>query len=194
MGLTLVTPPPGEPITLAEAKAHLRVDGSQEDTLILALMRAARESAESVTGRKLVEQVWDWTLDAFPVALRLPLAPVRSIISISYRDTAGASQTLPSALYQTDLAAEPGLILPVFGQVWPQTQPALNAVTVRLAAGYAAGAGGDYGANVPAAIKAAMLLLVGHLFAHREAVGPVQLATVPMATEHLLLPYKIWGF
>ena len=55
MSLTLVSPPAAEPVTLAEAKSHLKLDTSDEDTLIASLITAARARAEWHTGRALVE-------------------------------------------------------------------------------------------------------------------------------------------
>lgn len=185
-----VTPPSGEPITLTEAKAHLNLDGTDRDTELAALIAAARDAVESSLGLRLVEQTVDWVLDGFCGMLVVPLGPVRSVTSIKYFDTAGVEQTLSASLYQADVRSEPARILPVFGQVWPQTDTRLAPVTVRLAIGYATGAGSDYGANVPPAIKHAIKLMLGHLFANREAVAPGARSELPMGVAALLAPYR----
>lgn len=64
----LVTPPSTEPVTLAEAKLHLRIETAMtdDDTYISALITAARQSAETITRRAFIIQVWRLVLDAFP--------------------------------------------------------------------------------------------------------------------------------
>lgn len=66
MPLQLISPPAEEPLSLAEAKLHLRVDFSDEDALISALISAARQAAETITARQLVTARWKYILDAFP--------------------------------------------------------------------------------------------------------------------------------
>jgi uncharacterized phiE125 gp8 family phage protein len=198
MALVLVSTPAVEPVTLAEAKAHLRVDGTDEDALISALILAAREHCEAATGRVLVQQTWDLKLDRFPCLIEVPLPPLRSVASISYLDDAGASQTLAGAYYLVDAASEPARITPSYGQSWPSTYPVTGAVTVRFVAGYPDDGNSppDLVANVPQSIKLAMLLLIGHWFEHRSDVlaeNGLQVASLPRAVDALLIPYRVWG-
>lgn len=196
MALTLVTKPTEEPVTLDEAKAHLRVESTAEDALIQALIAAAREYAESVTGRQLVTATWDLKLDAFPAdgaAIELPKAPLRSITSVTYVDTAGATQTWASGKYVVDAPsgpeALPGRLAPAYGESYPATRDTLNAVTIRFEAGYGTAA------DVPQAIKQAMLLHIGHLYENRQSVvvgaGAGAAIAVPQATDWLLAPYRV---
>jgi len=192
VALSLVTGPVNEPVTLDEVKAHCRVSSDDDDGLLDGYRVAAREFVESFTGRALLPQTWDLKLDAFPCdALELPMPPVTSVTSITYVDTAGATQTWSSANYRTDLPSGPtsasARITPVYGVSWPSTQDVTNAVTVRFVAGYASDA------SVPWAIKSALLLLVGHWYAHREAVSVGNVvASMPFAVESLLWPYKVF--
>ncbi len=116
----LITAPAVEPVTLAEARLHLRVIDTSEDTLITSLIVAAREYCENFTGRKLIQQTWDLILDAFPAdGVSLTYAPTMTIDSVTYLDTNGSSQVLSSALYVTDTFGAPGWLVPV--TVWPGT-------------------------------------------------------------------------
>jgi uncharacterized phiE125 gp8 family phage protein len=164
-----------------------------EDALIDTLIRAARQHVETFTRRALLTQTWDWKLDSFPYrAFALPMAGVTSITSISYVDTAGATQTWSSALYASDLPTGPrsqrGRIEPAYGESFPSTRSQMNAVTVRFVAGY-----GTTAASVPEGIKAAMKLLIGHWFQNRESVvvsvgaGALE---VPATADVLLWPYR----
>ena len=188
MTLKLITAPATEPITLAEAKAHLRC-GDDEDALINALIVAAREAAEHELGRALVTQTWERVVDAFPaVELELGMPPVQSITSVTYIDTAGALQTLSASAYTLDPTTPPGWALPATGYTWPATLDTANAVRVRFSAGYGAAAA------VPAGIKAWILLRLGTLYKHREGVVTgVTVAEVPGGfVDRLLDPYRTW--
>lgn len=186
MGLTLVDVPSTEPVTLAEAKSHLRVTGADDDTLITALIVGARQATENFTHRALITQTWDLTLDAFPDEITVPLPLLQSVTSISYIDGNGASQTLASTEYTVDAKSEPGRIVPAYGKSWPVIRNIINAVTVRFVAGHADAAA------VPQAIKQALLLQIGHLYEHRESVNIGSSVTeLPMASEYLLWPYRV---
>lgn len=143
MTLSLVTAPTAEPVALADVKLHLRVDATAENDLIAGLNTSARDYVESFTRRAIPRQTWDYKLGAFPAGdeFYLPKAPCISVTSITYLDTDGASQTLATTVYDTDLPTGPmaraGRIYLKYNQVWPQTRDIPNAVTVRFVAGYA---------------------------------------------------------
>lgn len=193
MGLSLVTAPAAEPVSLAEAKAQCSIDASilDDDALLNGLIRGAREFVETYTGRALLTQTWDWKLDGFPCgAMVIPLAPVASVTSITYTDMNGAGQTWSSALYETDLPTGPQVqrarIQPVYLQIYPVTRVVFNAVVVRFVAGY-----GATGASVPYGILAAMKLLIAHWYTRREPVNVGSLVTpIPFTVDSLLWPYK----
>lgn len=188
MALRLQTAPAAEPLTLTEAKAHLRVEHTSEDTLITALIVAARTHAEAFTRRAFVTQTWDLFLDAFPddaaTPIRIPLPSLVTVDSISYVDDAGATQVWGSSNYLVDNKSDPARVTPAYNVSWPATRDQVNAVTVRFTAGY------GNAAAVPQAIKQAMLLIIGHLYEHREAVSDFQVYEVPQAAEYLLWPHR----
>lgn len=166
MALLRTTDATTEPITTAEAKAHMRVTISTEDAYIDNLVKVARLTAEQETCRSLITQTWTKTLDEFPEAIRLDYPPIVSVTSVKYFDVDGVQQTLSNVSYTLDNQSEPGWIVPAYGYIWPDTLQAINAVEVVYVAGY----GGA--ADVPQAIKSWMLLMIGHLYENREATVP----------------------
>ena len=174
---------PTEPVALAEAKLHLRVDGTDEDALIQGLISAARETCEDRTEGTVPVTGWRLTLDTFPDAIKLPRPPIVSVESVKYIDTAGVQQTLSPLDYVVDTASSPGYIVPAFGKAWPETRGQINAVEVEYTAG---------SATPPAAIKAWLLLAVGDMYAHREASSDKPTVAHGFA-DRLLDPFKVWG-
>lgn len=174
-GLAIVTAPTGEPLSLLEAKAHLRIDHADEDAWLTGRITAAREYVERGSGRQLLSATWDVTFDAFPYRsrdeLRLPLWPVQSITSIKYIDTGGVEQTWSAASYKVDVTREPAIVRPAYGGYWPSTRDEPRAVTVRQVSGYA------NAAAVPDTAKQLMLLLIAHWHVNREAFVTGTIAT-----------------
>lgn len=204
MPLLLVTPPAEEPVSLAEAKLHLRVDFPDEDALITSLVAAARQAAETITGRQLVTARWKLVLDSFPGpslmgvpaglpfslpghAILLPKCPVQSVFAIEYLDMAGTTQTMPPAEYTVDAACEPARVTPVFGKIWPIALPQIGAVSITFDAGYGAAA------SVPEGLKSWIKLRVGSLSAHREEVAILSRGRAELLPfiDGLLDPYKV---
>ena len=204
MPMQLITPPAGEPISLAEAKLHLRVDFDDDDSLIQVLISAARQAAETLTNRQLVTARWRMVLDSFPGpslmgvpagqtftlpghAILLTKSPVTSVVEIRYLDMAGIWQVMPAAHYTVDSACEPARITPVFGQIWPIALPQIGAVSVIFDAGY-----GNASA-VPEGIKTWIKLRVGSLYVHREEVASMTRGRIdPLPfIDGLLDPYKV---
>lgn len=184
--LTLVTAPAIEPVTLVQAKQQLRVEVDDDNALITALIKAAREHVETFTRRALIAQTWDLKLDVFPCdRVELPLAPVSAVSSIAYLDTAGVSQTWSSSYYRSVLFSGPkarrSYIEPAYGYTYPSTQAVSAAVSVRFVAGY-----GTDASSVPEALKAAVKLIVAHLYSNRGADA----APLPPAVDALLWPYR----
>jgi len=193
MSFVVVTAPAEEPITLSEAKAHLRVDDSSSDALITSLIVAAREYAEKYTNRALITQTLRAYYDSFydqnpDGVLRLPRPVLQSVTSVKYIDTNGTEQTVSSSLYKVDVASVPARVVPVFGEVWPSARYEINAVYVEYVAGY------GLADVVPQDIKQAMFLHIGHMFENREQTTPVAISEVPMAYLALMSTYRVWGF
>ncbi len=171
-GLTIATAPTTEPITLTEAKKQCEVADAVDhhDTELMSKVTAARQFVERVLNRQLVTATWDLKLDRFPCAtepLLVPLAPLASVTSITYLDSAGTLTTWSSASYRVSTSREPGRIVPAFGQTYPTTRNTIDAVTVRFVAGFGAASA------VPQGLKDAMLLLIRHWFENKSPVGKV---------------------
>ena len=185
MALSLIAAPATEPISLDEAKAHLRVSVTDDDALIEALIVAARERAEQETRRALITQTWDAIGRSFPGVIRLPKPPLESVTHVKYFDTANVEQTLSALTFYKVSApagadAAPGRISLRYGQVWPSVYAEEDVVTVRFVAGY-----GD-AEDVPRTIKQGMLLAIGNWYANREtAVVGTIVADLPMGAKAL---------
>ena len=192
MSLRLVTPPTALAVTLAEAKAHLRVTDSTEDLLISAMILAASETAEQITGRAIMPQTWELTLDAFPSAFELTRVPALSVVSLKYLNEAGVLTTLSPAAYSLNNVNDFGFayVEPAYNTEWPTTRDTANAVTLRFTAGYADAAA------VPESIKAWLKLQVSAMFENREAEAYSSRAvstTVKMSfVDGLLDRYRVW--
>lgn len=165
MGTVVTTAPTVEPVTLAEAKLHCRVDVSDDDALITRLISAARSMAEQKTERSVSEQTLTLYLDAFPPgAIQLIRGPVTAINSVQYYDQAGLLTTLSAADYSLDNKQHTAWVLPAYGVTWPSTYDVGNAVRVEYAAGWAP-------ADVPADLKAWILAAVASMYAQRESIA-----------------------
>jgi len=117
--IKVITPPTEEPITLAEAKANLRVVFDDEDADISRMIRAARQMAEERLNRALMPQVLAFGAEGFCGALRVPRPPLRQLDSITYIDSDGTAQVLPGAGYVVDGFADPPLISAAYNTLGP---------------------------------------------------------------------------
>lgn len=186
----VTTEPATEPISLAEAKTHLRVDLSDDNDLITLLIQVAREAVENRTGRSLIEQTRTLKLDYFPCSSKiiLPHGPVTSITSITYYDSTETPVILSSGDYWTDFTS--GIPYVKIKNSWPSTFDMPNAVTIVYVAGY-----GDSSTSVPAQLRQAMFLILGHLYQNRESVivstQGVGAIEIPYGAEALMAPYVL---
>ena len=162
--------PTAEPVSLAEIKRQVRVDASDDDQELSAMIAAAREVVEQQTRRQLMQATLRGYLDRFPTfcgPIEIPLLPITDVTLVSYYDANGEVQSLDSSTYYADIVSDksPGRLMLVSGQTWPTTQTGRpNAVMVDFDAGYT---------TVPDAAKHAIKLLVAHWYNNREAVGQV---------------------
>ncbi|MFG1317759.1 head-tail connector protein [Xanthobacter autotrophicus] len=181
----LVAGPAAEPLTRAEAKAYLRIDHTDEDALLDALVTAARRRVEVETGRALMEQTWRFSLDAWPLRgiIPAPLSPVRQIVSA----TVAAADGTPVALPAGALALV-GDRAPALFRVEPARVSAPLArhggIVITFTAGYGPGA-----ADVPADLVQAVRLLAAHFYEHRD--GPGDTSALPAAARALMAPYRV---
>lgn len=193
MSLKLYTAPVYEPVTLTEAKAHLRVDVSTDDTYIGALITAAREACEHRIGRSLMRQTWELMLDEFPDGIRLDNPPTLAVVSVEYADDDGDYVTLSSDDYTVDSNKEPGWIVPAYGLTWPTPRSQINAVRVRYRSGYSDSATeATQQAAVPKVLKQWMLLAIGDMYLTREGSADKP-ALRHDFTDRLLDRHRIWG-
>ncbi len=187
MGVRIVTQPTEEPLSLDEVKAHLRVDGAEEDALLSHYLQAARLTAERQCWRQIAKATLEWSIDCFPAdeCLFIPRPPLISITSIKYVDPNADTQTFDPVNYYVDPLGEPGRVVLKSGSAWPVTNLQPGSVLVRYEAGYADAA------SVPADLKTALLLLVGHLYENREAVLAGAAANeLPFGVDALLTPHR----
>lgn len=187
MALRLIQGPASEPVSVAEAKTHLRVSHSSEDSYIGVLITAAREAAEHQLRRALLTQTWRRTLDYFPDAIELAYPPLQSVSHVKYVDLAGQLQTLASAGYTVDDEREPGYVVPAYGYSWPSTLDDINAVEVQFICGW------QSAADVPAVVRQWILLMTAHHYENREASVPgVTMVPLPYL-DGLLDAYRIYA-
>ena len=142
MALKLITAPAAEaePVTTAEAKAHLRVDTTADDTYIGTLITVARQNVEAHLRRALIHQTWELVLDEWPGrVVVLPKPPLASVTSIKYTDRSAVESTVSSGSYLVDTDTEPGRVVLKSGETWPAVVlREASAVRIRFVAGYGA--------------------------------------------------------
>ncbi len=180
MSLQLLAPPAAEPVTLTEAKAHLKIDTSDEDALVTTLITAARARAEWHTGRAFVTQRWCLRLDAWPHdnVVAIPLPPLISVEEIAVIDASGIRTVLTTTAYRIDAASVPGRV--IFAHR-PSSLRGRDCVEISFTAGY-----GD-AAAVPVPVKEAVLEIVADLHSHRGDDDPVG-----VSGQALLAPYRVF--
>ena len=170
-----------EPVTLDEMKTHLRVDCTADDDLITSLIVASREWCEMYENRAYITQTITANTFWLPDQIILPKPLLQSVTSITYVDIAGDTQTVSSDLYDVDTVREPGQITRAYNETYPSVRGDVNGVTIVYKAGY-----GDTAEDVPERVKAAIKLMCGHLYEHRETVSDISMEDIPMGVKSLL--------
>lgn len=188
MGIKVITAPAAL-LTLAELRLHLKLDTTggvhADDTLITAQLTAAHEFCEHYAQCSFGTQTLELALDEFPEGpIELARGPVTSVTSVKYINTAQAEITLAGTAYTLDDYSLPQWVIQTYDTEWPDTLASANAVKVR----YVAGA-----TTLPSAVRAALLLVVGHLYANRESVAPGNLVEVPQGAKALLDTVRNWS-
>ncbi len=184
MPLELTTPPAVEPVTLDDAKAHLKVDTTDDDALITSLISAARARAEWHTGRAFVTQSWKLWLDIWPCddIVEIPLPPLQSVASVTAYALDDTATVLDAATYQVDAASSPARLTLKPNAAPPVNLRRINAVAIAFTAGY-----GDAGGDVPAPVREAILKMVANFYVNRGDTA----AVTPTEALALLAPYRI---
>ena len=192
--LVCTIPPATEPVTLAQAKAQCRVEITDDDVLIGALITAGRRYAEVAQRRALITSTWVYSLDNFPIfgssafvagEIRLPIPPVQSVSSVQYYDIGGNLNTLDPSRYIVDVASQPARIISTYATPWPVvtwTRP--SSVMITFVAGYA------NAAAVPVVTQQAILLWVAWMYAQR---GDSEALQAPPAAIDALLSIDSFG-
>ena len=188
MDLTLTSAPALTPLSVAEAKAHLRVTHADDDAYITTLVDVATRHLDARHGtlnRALITQSWRLRIDEFPrcwpFAIELPWPPLQSVASVKYLDPDGVEQTLAGAEYTVEASKFVGRILLGYGKSWPAIRCVPGAVRIEFTAGF-----GTAGADVPAPIRQAMLMFIAHLYETRSVD-----AEMPRAIDALVSPFRL---
>lgn len=184
--------PAVEPVSLSEAKDHLRIDGSDEDTYLATIITASRKYCEQYCNRAFITQTWLQYPSDFTDGIKLSINPVQSVTSITYYDTDGNSQTLAANQYQVDLSADICRIYEAVNVDFPDVQDEkINPITITYVSGY-----GDAATDVPMDIIHAIKLMISHLFQNREMINVGQgISTqipMPDAVKVLLNNYRLF--
>lgn len=183
----LLAGPAAEPISLAEAKAHCRIDHDEEDGLLATLIAAARIHVEATTARALLTQSWRLAIDAWPACrqLALPVAPAAALLAVTTYDADGNAHEIDTGQFGLDGAVSPAWLL------LPETVAGMPALRQRhgIHIDYSAGFGEEADA-VPADLRQAILLLVGYWFENRDTADPPNGPAGPPALAPLLAPYR----
>jgi uncharacterized phiE125 gp8 family phage protein len=175
--VTVVTAPTQEPVSLQEAKNHLRVDGNQDDALIQLCIASARIFFEKSCEISIASSELQLSLDSFPETIYLPHGPINSIIDVEYTDSNSEDQTLDDWI--EDIYSSPARITPVLNGVFPETAEIINSVWVTYTTGWTPSA-------VPKLLKTGILFYVGHLYENREGVTTGSLNEAPLAVQSII--------
>jgi len=191
--LELVTDGAAEPVSTADLKAHMKVDGSTEDAYIAGLEKAARRLVERLTGKRLIKQTWAYWLHAFPACgeIVLPIGPVSAVTGVSTFDAANTEASFSATNYFVDVKSQRARVLLKAGASWPCPADGLrvaNGVKVAFEVGY-----GTAGTSVPAELIHAVKLLVAEWYAKREASAEASFNQIPFGIRALIAPYRTWG-
>jgi uncharacterized phiE125 gp8 family phage protein len=187
MSAALIDPPAAEPATLAQAKAHLKLDAGDEDEIVSRLIVAARAHVERLTGLKLMEQRWAVWLDRWPegCAIRLPLAPVGAVDEVNVYGEDDVAAAVAAEAYFLDAADRPPRLVRRTGWTWPSPGRRANGIEIQVTAGF-----GPDADDVPAELRQAILMLVAHWYEQRTGIEDAPFQAVPRGIGALLAPFK----
>jgi uncharacterized phiE125 gp8 family phage protein len=190
--LKVLTQPTVEPVSLAEAKAHCRVDTDTDNAYLASLIRAAREWCAAYCDETFVHTQYVMTLDSFPVEIELPRPPMATAsgytaVTVTYKTENQATATLATNQYRVDRDSTPGVLRTLYSGSWPSHLMDYNAVTVTWWGGVSAD-----GTGVEQRIKNAILWLVGYWYERRMAADGISMTEIPFGVKSLLDSAK-WG-
>lgn len=172
------------------------VTSHPDDSLLLAYQEAAVQKAEAFLGLSVALRTLEIALDSFPsgadLSIEMPQSPVVGVVSVSYLDTDDLTETMTEDAYTVDDYQLPNWLLPASGTSWPSAKSVVNAVKIRYRAGYSSEGDADSDADaLPGQIKAAILLMVDHLYRNRGASTDKPQTELPMGVQSLLRPLRV---
>jgi uncharacterized phiE125 gp8 family phage protein len=190
--LKRLTLPAIEPVTLAEAKHHCRVDTDNDDVYLSALIVAAREWCEEYCDATFLHTQYRMTLDYFPLHIELPKPPMATsgtatAVSVVYKLSDQSTALLDSSTYRIDRDSTPGVIRYNYSGSWPSHLFDFGAVEVTWWGGY-----GPDAVSISQRIKSAILWLVGLWYEKRMAAQQANLSEIPFGVKALLDSIR-WG-
>jgi uncharacterized phiE125 gp8 family phage protein len=171
------------PISLADARMHLKDPPEGEDPLIDRLIRVSCDIVGEMSGRVLALETWEAAYPSVSGDLVLPKNPVQAVTGIAYYDALDALQSAVLSDFYIFKDDDRCLIRPKSGKSWPQTITREDAITVTFTAGYSA---------VPDALISAIQLMIGHLYENREAVVTGTITSeLPLAVQEMIAIHRI---
>ena len=182
--LEIVDAPATTPVTLAEVKAQLRIDHTDEDGLLdrLIAVATAYVDVQGALGHAIIEQKWAQWLGPNPSqAVKLILGPVSGVNAVKYYDADGVLQTDTLGNYEVIGTQFASYVQPADGFTWPTTQQRADAIRIEYTIGY-----GDAASDIPATIRQALLLLIGHWYENREQTAGDELSHIPFGFDALI--------
>lgn len=187
MALVLTSGPAIEPVTVTEAKAHLRVDGTAEDVLISSLILTSRLHLEASLDLALITQSWTLVMDRWARGsdIEIPMSPLLSINAVRVKKADGSFTVVPATSYVVDIASRPARLV-WNATVKPDPGVPANGIEIDFTAGFGATAN-----LVPAPLRHALLLLTAHWYEYRDPIEiGSQSARVPAAISDLIQPFR----
>lgn len=181
--LVRVTAPAASPISLAEAKAQMRVEGTDDDTIIQRLIDAAVAfvDVQGVLGFAMITQTWGQWIGQSPGTVMLSLGPVQSVSAVKYYDTDGALQTATLSDFNVFGTPNRTTVSPKSGKAWPVTQMRDDAIKIEYVIGY-----GDAASDVPQTVRHALMMLVAHWYENRETSSEKQMVDLPYGFSEMI--------
>jgi len=175
------------PVSLTEAKSHLKVDTTADDTYITSIIKAATQLSEEYTNRFFIDTVIEQTCSDFEQLQTLFKSKVSAVTHVKYYDSNNSLQTLDTAVYDEQLDYEPSQIQLADGKSFPSITKRNDAVVAKYTVGY-----GSAASDVPEIIKQAILLTIANFYQNRNSVVIGRIATkLPMNVKWLLDTYKV---
>lgn len=181
--LRRVTAPAVTPIALDDVRAQLRIDGTDDDAYLTALIERAvsHVDAQGSLGRAMITQTWAQWVPQQTGYVRILMGPFQTLDAIHYYDEAGVLQAADVNDFDVMLYNDFVQIRPKDSAEWPTTDDRFDAIRITHTIGF-----GDAAADVPAGIRHALLMLVAHWYENRVAVSDASMFVTPMAVDALL--------